>query len=71
MQAHPKLFENTLYKAMDNICMREAREIILALADADFDVSLSCLYTYNMNCRAGTHQAKRHHLGRNVNANIQ
>ena len=72
LEAHPKLYENTLYKAMDNkSTMREARDVILALAeDEDFDVSLSCLYTYTMNCRKGTYQAKRHHIERNVNANI-
>ena len=71
LEAHPKLYENTLYKAMDNkTIMREAREVILALAKEDFDVSLSCLYTYTMTCRKGTLQAKRHHMGRNVNANI-
>ena len=71
LQAHSKLYENTLYKAMDNkTIMREARDVILALADENFDVSLSCLYTYTMNYKKGTNQAKRHHIGRNVNANI-
>lgn len=56
---------------MDNkTIMREARDVILALADENFDVSLSCLYTYTMNYKKGTNQAKRHHIGRNVNANI-
>ena len=51
LEAHPKLYENTLYKAMDNkTIMREARDVILALAkDEDFDISLVCLYTYTMN----------------------
>lgn len=72
LEAHPKLYENTLYKAIDNkTIMREAREVILALAkDEDFEVSLACLYTYTMNCKKGTYQAKRHHIGRNINANI-
>lgn len=63
--------ENTLYKAIDNkTIMREARDVILALADENFDVSLSCLYTYTMNYKKGTNQAKRHHVGRNVNTKI-
>ena len=71
LEAHPKLYENTLYKAMDNKTnMREAREVILALSKEEIDVSLSCLYTYTMNCKKGTYQAKRHHIGKNVNANI-
>ncbi|CAH3163281.1 unnamed protein product [Porites lobata] len=71
LEAHSKLYENTLYKAIDNkTIMREARDVILALADENFDVSLSCLYTYTMNYKKGTNQAKRHHVGRNVNAKI-
>ena len=64
LHAHSKLYESTMYKAMDNkTIMREARDVVLALAeDEDFDVSLSCLYTYTMNCKKGTHQAKRHIL---------
>ena len=72
LEAHPKFYENPLYKAMDNkTIVREACKVILALAkDEDFDVSLVCLYTYTMNCKQGTYQARRHHIGRNINANI-
>ena len=36
----------------------------------EFNISISCLYTYTNNYWKGTLQAKRHHHGREVNANV-
>ena len=36
----------------------------------EFNISTSCLYTYTKNYRKGTLQSKRHHHGREVNANV-
>lgn len=36
----------------------------------NFQISTLCLYTFNMNYRQGTVQAKHHHHGRNINANV-
>ena len=36
----------------------------------EFVVSTSCLYTYSNNYKKGTIQAKRHHHGKDVNANV-
>ena len=72
LEADPKFYENSMYRAMDNkTIMRWAHEDILALAkDEDFDVSLACFYTYTMNCKQGMYQARWHHIGRQINANI-
>lgn len=70
LQADPRLLETTLFKAADNATvMRHAKELI-DKSRPDIKISTSCLYTYTMNYRKGTNQAKRHHHGRGVNANI-
>lgn len=71
LEAHSKLYNETMYKASDNTTvMREALDLVRCLAPGDFKISLSCLYTYTMNYKQGTAQAKRHHHGTNVNAKI-
>ena len=60
-----------MYKAIDNMTvMREALNLVRSLAPEDFEISLSCLYTYTMNYKQRTAQAKRHHHGANVNVKI-
>ncbi len=50
--------------------MKDARETVLALAPKGFNISLSSCFSYTQNYREGTHQAKRHHSGKGVNACI-
>ena len=50
--------------------MRQAREIVLACAPSNFTVSLSSCYNYTENYRQNSHEAKRHHAGKNINANV-
>ncbi|CAB4029681.1 Hypothetical predicted protein [Paramuricea clavata] len=55
LEAHPKLLDTTLYKALDNATsMKQAKDFISAL---------------NPNVK-GTHQAKAHHHVRGITANI-
>lgn len=71
LETHSKLYNETMYKASDNMTiMREALDLVHSLAPEDFKISLSCLYTYTMNYKQRTAQAKRHHHGANVNAKI-
>ena len=49
--------------------MRHVREL-LATVKPELKISTSCLYTYMMNYRQETVQAKLHHHGRDVNANV-
>ena len=71
LEAHSKLYNETMYKASDNTTvMREALDLVRSLGPEDFKISLSCLYTYTMNYKQGTAQAKRHHHGTDVNAKI-
>ena len=70
-QIHPRLTETTLYKATDNcFTMAKARQIILAVAPPGFQRSLSACYNYTQNFKSGTYEARRHHEGKGVNANI-
>ena len=70
LQADPRLLDTKLFKAADNATvMRHVKEL-LATVKPNFQISTSCLYTYTMNYRQGTAQAKRHHHGRNINANV-
>ena len=50
--------------------MKRAREIILSLAPDDFTISLSACYNYTENFRAGSAEARRHHAGKGVNAQL-
>ena len=70
LEAHPKLLDTTLYKALDNATsMKQAKEFISAV-NPDLKISLSTLYNYTMNYKKGTHQAKAHHHGKGITANI-
>ncbi len=71
LEAHPRLTTGTLYRGTDNATtMKRARETLLALAPTGFSISLSACYNYTENYRSGTAQAKRHHSGRGINADI-
>lgn len=71
LESHPRLITTTLYRAPDNLTfMRQAREILLQSAPSNFTISLSSCYNYTENYRQNSHEAKRHHAGRNINANI-
>ena len=50
--------------------MSEARRIILEVAPPGFSISLSTCYNYTNSYRSTSIQAKQHHHGKNVNANI-
>lgn len=69
LESHSKLENDTLYRAADNKTnMVDARLALLSLAPEDFSISLSCCYNYTQNFRKGTHEAKRHHEGKGINA---
>ena len=69
LESHPRLTDIVLYRAADsNTIMKQARETILALAPEGFSISLSTCFNYTQNYCEGTYQAKRHHLGRGINA---
>ena len=71
LQSHPRLITGTLYRSTGNATsMKEAREILLCLAPESFKISLRSCYNYTENYREGTRQAKCHHAGRGVNAQI-
>ena len=71
LESHPRLITTTRYRTPDNVTfMRQAREIVLACAPSNFTVSLSSCYNYTENYRQNSHEAKRHHAGKNINANI-
>ena len=50
--------------------MKRAREVILSLAPDNFHISLSSCYNYTQNYRSGSAQAKQHHHGQGVNAQL-
>ena len=69
IQAHPRLTTGTLYRCTDNaMTMKQAREILLAVAPKGFSISLSSCFNYTENFRKGTIQSKQHHAGKGVNA---
>ena len=71
VQSHPRLTDDTLYRSPDsNTNMNRARELVLAMSNPDFKISLSCCYNYTQNYKKNTMQAARHHDGKNVNAKI-
>ena len=71
LQSHPRLIEDTLYRTpQNNTDMKRARELIIALSNPDFKISLSCCYNYTQNYKKNTMQAKRHHDGKGINAKI-
>ena len=70
LEAHPKLLDTTLYKALDNATsMKHAKEFISSVYPS-VKVSLSTLYNYTQNYKKGTHQANAHHHGKGITANI-
>ena len=50
--------------------MPAARKILLEFAPPNFTMSLSSCYNYTNSYRANSRQAKQHHHGRDINANI-
>ena len=72
LESHPRLIiTSTRYKFIDNVVfMHQARKILLSCAPSGFTISLSSCYSYTENYREKTSQAKRHHAGRNIHANI-
>ena len=45
VQSHPRLINDTLYRIPDsNTDMKRAREIVIAMSNPDFHISLSCCY---------------------------
>ena len=71
LESHPRLITTTRYRTPDNLTfMRQARKILLECAPPNFTVSLSSCYNYTENYRKNSYEAKRHHAGRNINANI-
>ena len=71
LEAHPRLTTGTLYRASDNATtMKRARDIMLSYAPDEFKISLSSCYNYTENFRKGSRQAKQHHVGQGVNADI-
>ena len=71
LESHPRLITSTRYKSMDNVIfMRQARNILLTCAPPNFTISLSSCYNYTENYRENSMQAKQHHAGRDINANI-
>ena len=70
LQADPRLLDTKLFKAADNATvMRHVKEMFNTIKPG-FAISTSCLYTYTKNYKKGTIQAKRHHHGKDVNANV-
>ena len=71
VEAHPRLTIGTLYRSAESaMTTRRAREVILSLAPDDFNISLSSCYNYTQNYRSGSAQAKQHHHGKGVNAQL-
>ena len=71
MESHPRLSCSTLYKPIDNATtMKNAREILLAMAPKGFTLGLSTCYNYTEGYRLRSHQAKQYHQGKDVNAKI-
>jgi hypothetical protein len=70
-QSHPRLIDDTLYRTPDSHTdMKKAREIVIAMSNPDFHISLSCCYNYTQNYKKNTLQARRHHDGKGVNAKL-
>ena len=70
LQADPGLLDARLFKAADNATVTRDVKEMLNTVKPEFNTSTSCWYTYIKNYQKGTLQAKRHHHGREVNANV-
>ena len=67
----PRLTDDILYRAINKaVTMKQAREVLSAVAPDNFYITLSSCFNYTQNYKAGTAQAKRHHDSMNVNACI-
>ena len=70
LEPDPRLLDTKLFKAAHNATvMRHVKEMLNTIKP-EFVISTSCLYTYTNNYKKGTIQAKRHHHGKDVNANV-
>lgn len=59
LQSHPRLIDDTLYRTpQNNTDMKQARELVIALSNADFKILLSCCYNYKC---IYTQNYKKHH----------
>ena len=60
-----------MFRSVDNnTFMMQALKIINCISPPSFNISLSSCYNYTMTYKQNTASAKRHHHGKNVNANI-
>ena len=47
VQSHPRLLDETLYRTpQSNMDMKRVRELVVAMSNPDFEISLSCCYNY-------------------------
>ena len=71
LESHPRLTTDVLYRSRDNtLFMHQAREILLQVSPPGFGISLKSCYNYTESYKDKTYSAKRHHVGKDVNAKI-
>ena len=71
LESHPRLTTDIMYKSRDNnLFMWQARDILLNVCPPGLGISLSSCYNYTESYKKKTHAAKRHHAGKNINAQI-
>ena len=71
LESHPRLTTDIMYRSRDNnLFMRQAREILLKVSPPGLGISLSSCYNYTESYKVKTNAAKRHYVGRNINARI-
>ena len=71
LEAHPRLKNEVMFRSVhNNMFMTQALKIINSVSPRSFNISLSSCYNYTMTYKQGTANTKRHHHGKNVNANI-
>ncbi|CAB3988424.1 Hypothetical predicted protein [Paramuricea clavata] len=71
LEAHARLTNNNMYRCKDNnTFMRQALETVNSISPPSFNTSLSSCFNYTMTYKRNTACAKRHHHGKDVNANI-
>ena len=71
LESHQRLTCDTLFRSADNsLVMPKAREILLKAAPPGFTISLSSCYNYTNSYKSTSRQAKQHHHGLGINANI-
>ncbi|CAC5412537.1 unnamed protein product [Mytilus coruscus] len=69
LQIHPRLICDTLFLHKSK-WMNMPRCVTILKEIYDIDISISAAYTYTENYREKSHQAQRHHHGKNVNPGI-